>query len=43
MHDLNKKEKMTFLFSTHDQRVIDRAERVIMLEDGKVVGSELNG
>lgn len=37
MHDLNKKEKMTFLFSTHDQRVIDRAERVIMLEDGKVV------
>ena len=43
MHDLNKKEKMTFIFSTHDQRVIDRAERVIMLEDGKVVGSELNG
>ncbi len=39
MHDLNKKEKMTFLFSTHDQRVIDRAERVIMLEDGKVVES----
>lgn len=37
MHELNQKEKMTFLFSTHDQRVIDRAERVIMLEDGKVV------
>jgi putative ABC transport system ATP-binding protein len=37
MHELNKKEKMTFLFSTHDQRVIDRAERVITLEDGKVV------
>jgi putative ABC transport system ATP-binding protein len=28
---------MTFLFSTHDQRVIDRARRVITLEDGKIV------
>ena len=35
MYDLNRKEKMTFIFSTHDQRVIDRAKRVITLEDGK--------
>lgn len=36
MEKLNKEEKMTFLFSTHDQRVIDRAHRVITLQDGKV-------
>lgn len=34
---LNKEEKITFLFSTHDQRVIDRARRVITLVDGKIV------
>jgi putative ABC transport system ATP-binding protein len=33
---LNKEEKMTFIFSTHDQRVIDRARRVITLEDGQI-------
>lgn len=33
---LNKEEKMTFIFSTHDQRVIDRAHRVITLEDGQI-------
>lgn len=37
MLKLNEEEKMTFLFSTHDQRVIDKARRVIRLEDGKVV------
>lgn len=34
---LNKEEGITFLFSTHDQRVIERARRVITLEDGKIV------
>ena len=37
MTQLNKDENMTFLFSTHDQRVIDRARRVVTLEDGKIV------
>lgn len=37
MAQLNAEENMTFLFSTHDQRVIDRAKRVITLQDGKVV------
>jgi len=37
MANLNQKEQMTFVFSTHDQRVIDRARRVITLEDGKIV------
>jgi putative ABC transport system ATP-binding protein len=33
---LNKEENMTFIFSTHDQRVIERARRVITLVDGKI-------
>lgn len=37
MDKLNREENMTFIFSTHDQRVIDRARRVITLEDGKIV------
>jgi putative ABC transport system ATP-binding protein len=41
MAKLNKEEQMTFLFSTHDQRVIDRAGRVITLEDGKIVADTL--
>ena len=40
MSRLNKEEQMTFIFSTHDQRVIDRARRVITLEDGKLVADE---
>ena len=41
MYDLNIKEKMTFIFSTHDQRVIDRAKRVITLEDGKILSDKI--
>ena len=41
MENLNKKEGMTFIFSTHDQRVIDRAHRIITLEDGKII-SDVN-
>jgi putative ABC transport system ATP-binding protein len=37
MARLNEEEHMTFVFSTHDQRVIDRAKRVITLEDGMIV------
>jgi putative ABC transport system ATP-binding protein len=36
MAKLNQEEKITFLFSTHDQRVIEKARRVITLVDGKV-------
>jgi putative ABC transport system ATP-binding protein len=42
MARLNQEEGMTFVFSTHDQRVIDRARRVITLEDGKVVSDVEN-
>ena len=37
MRKLNQEENITFVFSTHDQRVIDRAKRVITLEDGKII------
>lgn len=37
MEQLNEKEGITFVFSTHDQRVIDRAHRIITLEDGKII------
>ncbi len=40
MANLNREEDMTFVFSTHDQRVIDRARRVITLEDGRIVSDE---
>lgn len=41
MSRLNKEEGMTFIFSTHDQRVIDRARRVITLVDGKIEKDEV--
>ncbi|HBH47190.1 MAG TPA: macrolide ABC transporter ATP-binding protein [Bacteroidales bacterium] len=37
MEKLNKEEKITFIFSTHDQRVVKKARRVITIEDGKVL------
>lgn len=41
MEKLNKDFNMTFVFSTHDQRVIDRAHRVITLHDGAVEKDEV--
>ncbi len=37
MEKLNSEEKTTFIFSTHDARVVKKARRVITIEDGKVV------
>ena len=36
MRDLNREERMTFLFSTHDERVMEQARRVIVLRDGNI-------
>jgi putative ABC transport system ATP-binding protein len=41
MAKMNKEENETFVFSTHDQRVIDKAARVITLEDGRIISDEL--
>lgn len=40
MEKLNREEKITFIFSTHDQRVVKMARRIITLEDGKVFSDE---
>ena len=37
---LNEKEKITFLFSTHDPRVMNKARRLITLEDGRITKDE---
>jgi putative ABC transport system ATP-binding protein len=37
MEKLNREENITFIFSTHDQRVVNKAKRVITIQDGKVV------
>jgi putative ABC transport system ATP-binding protein len=41
MEKLNHEENMTFVFSTHDPRVMERAHRIITLVDGKVCKDEL--
>lgn len=40
MAQMNKEEGATFVFSTHDQRVIEKASRVITLQDGQIVKEE---
>jgi len=40
MERLNIEENITFIFSTHDQRVVNKARRVITVEDGHVVSDE---
>ncbi|HSO77617.1 MAG TPA: ABC transporter ATP-binding protein [Bacteroidales bacterium] len=42
MEKLNREEEMTFIFSTHDARVMKRARRVITLEDGMVVSDVIH-
>ena len=42
MEKLNHEENITFIFSTHDQRVVSKAHRVITLVDGKIESDELN-
>jgi putative ABC transport system ATP-binding protein len=36
MRELNEQKGVTFVFSTHDQRVMDRAKRLVRLTDGQV-------
>jgi ABC-type lipoprotein export system ATPase subunit len=36
MKQINRHLKTTFIFSTHDQKVIDRADRLIQMEDGYI-------
>jgi len=36
MKEINEQERTTFIFSTHDDRVVSRVERVIPIEDGVI-------
>ncbi len=40
MQRMNEESKITFLFSTHDKRVMDKARRIITIDDGKVASDE---
>ena len=40
MEQLNKAQSMTFLFSTHDPRVMKRAHRIVTLEDGLITSDK---
>ena len=40
MRELNENQGVTFLFSTHDQKIIERARRLVWLEDGMVTKDE---
>jgi putative ABC transport system ATP-binding protein len=39
MHHLNRERGMTFIFSSHDPKVMERATRVVRLQDGLIVNS----
>ena len=40
MRNLNQTKRITFIFSTHDPMVMERAERLVKLKDGMIVGDE---
>lgn len=40
MKELNEQQHMTFVFSTHDPKIMERARRIIRLVDGCVVEDE---
>jgi putative ABC transport system ATP-binding protein len=42
MEQLNQKYDMTFIFSTHDDKVIKRARRVVTLQDGAIKSDSMN-
>ena len=40
MRTLNRRHATTFLFSTHDAMVMDFADRLVRLHDGRITGDE---
>lgn len=40
MKGISKTQKTTFIFSTHDPKVMNHSERIIHLEDGKIISEE---
>lgn len=37
MLELNEKTKVTFLFSTHDEKLMSRVRRIVRMQDGEIV------
>lgn len=37
MHELNREKSVTFVFSTHDKMVMEKASRLVLIHDGKIV------
>jgi putative ABC transport system ATP-binding protein len=40
MEKLNREENITFIFSTHDARVMSKARRIVTMEDGVIASDE---
>ena len=40
MRELNQSTGMTFVFSTHDQMIMERATRLVTLKDGRIASDE---
>jgi putative ABC transport system ATP-binding protein len=43
MKKMRDEFKTTFIFSTHDQKIVGEAEILYMLEDGELVGKQMKG
>jgi len=43
MKKMRDEFKTTFIFSTHDQKIVGEAEIVYTLEDGQLAGREVKG
>jgi putative ABC transport system ATP-binding protein len=41
MHAINKSDATSFVFSTHDPKIIQRADKVYHLQDGRLMGERL--
>jgi len=41
MKELNETKKITFVFSTHDQMIMERAKRLVILKDGRLFKDEV--
>ena len=42
MKELNKELNTTFIFSTHDEKVMNYLDRIILLKDGKIENDKMN-
>lgn len=41
MRELNHSDGVTFIFSTHDQRLLDQVDKLIRMQDGEILAAEV--